>query len=122
AGTIRAGALRLRSGVGPAADLDGLGIPVVADLPVGRHYMDQPASLVLHTTTPGKLGATEPAVSVILAARSGGRQDGPPDLHVLPTLITGVAGPSQKGSAISINVAVPRTEDDPLGRLPLASP
>ena len=121
AGTIGTGALLLRSGVGPAADLDGLGIPVVADLPVGRHYMDQPASLVLHTTTPGKLGATEPAVSVILAARSGGRQDGPPDLHVLPTLITGVVGPSEKGRAISINVAVPRPEDDSRGRLTLAS-
>jgi len=121
AGTIGSGALLLRSGVGPAADLDGLAIPVVADLPVGRHYMDQPASLVLHATTPGKLGATEPAVSVILAARSGGRRDGPPDLHVLPTLITGVVGPSEKGRAISINVAVPRPEDDSRGRLTLAS-
>ena len=63
AGTIGSGALLLRSGVGPAADLDGLGIPVVADLPVGQHYMEQPASLVLHATTPGKLGATEPASS-----------------------------------------------------------
>ena len=84
AGTLGSAALLLRSGVGPAADLDGLGIPVVADLPVGQHYMDQPASLVLHATTPGKLGGTEPPVSVILVARSGGRQDGPPDLHVAP--------------------------------------
>jgi hypothetical protein len=91
------------------------------DLPVGRHYMDQPASLVLHATKQGKLGANEPAVSVILAARSGGRQDGPPDLHVVPTLITGVVGPSEKGRAISINVAVPRPEDDSRGRLTLAS-
>ena len=121
AGTIGSGALLLRSGVGPAADLAGLGIPVVADLPVGRHYMDQPASLVLHATTPEKLGATEPPVSVILVARSGGRQDGPPDLHVLPTLIAGVVGPSEKGTAISINVAVPRPEDDSRGRLTLAS-
>src|SRR6266550_2801191 len=121
AGTIGSGALLLRSGVGPAADLAGLGIPVVAGLPVGRYYMDQPASLVLHATTPGKLGGTEPPVSVILVARSGGRQDGPPDLHVLPTLITGVVGPSEKGTAISINVAVPRPEDDSRGRLTLAS-
>jgi choline dehydrogenase len=121
AGTIGTGALLLRSGVGPAADLAGLHIPVVADLPVGRHYMDQPASLVLYATTPEKLGASEPAVSVILAARSGGRQDGPPDLHVLPTLMAGVVGPSEKGRAISINVAVPRPEDDSRGRLTLAS-
>jgi choline dehydrogenase len=69
AGTFGSAALLLRSGVGPAADLAGLGIPVVADLPVGQHYMEQPASLVLHATTPGKLGGIEPPVSMILAAR-----------------------------------------------------
>jgi len=121
AGTLGSAALLLRSGIGPAADLDGLGIPVVADLPVGQHYMEQPANLVLHATTPGKLGGTEPPVSVLLAARSGGRRDGPPDLHVVPTHITGVVGPSEKGTAVSINVAVPRPEDDSRGRLTLAS-
>jgi choline dehydrogenase len=92
AGTIGSPTLLLRSGIGPAADLAGLGIPVVADLPVGRHYMEQPASLLLHATTPGKLGATKPPVSLILAARSGGRQDGPPDLHVFPTYMTASSG------------------------------
>jgi len=121
AGTLGSAAILLRSGIGPTADLAGLGIPVVADLPVGQHYMEQPASLVLHATTPGKLDGTEPPVSVILVARSGRRQDGPPDLHVLPTLIAGVVGPSEKGTAISINVAVPRPEDDSRGRLTLAS-
>jgi choline dehydrogenase len=122
AGTLGSAAILLRSGIGPTADLAGLGIPVVADLPVGQHYMEQPASLVLHATTPGKLDGTEPPVSVILVARSGGRQDGPPDLHVVPTThIAGVVGPSEKGTAISINVAVPRPEDDSRGRLTLAS-
>ena len=97
AGTLGSAALLLRSGIGPAADLAGLGIPVVADLPVGQHYMEQPASLVLHATTPGKLGGTEPPVSVVLAARSGGRQDGPPDLHVVPTHIAGVVGCLREG-------------------------
>ena len=121
AGTLGSAALLLRSGVGPAADLAGLGIPVVADLPVGQHYMEQPAQLVLHATTPGKLGGTEPPVSVELAARSGGRQDGPPDLHVVPTHVAGVSGGFNNGTAISINVAVPRPEDDSRGRLTLAS-
>ena len=114
AGTLGSAAILLRSGIGPAADLAGLGISIVADLPVGRHYMEQPASVLLHATTPGKLGGTEPPVSVLLAARSGGRQDGPPDLHVVPTHVTGVVGPSEKGTAVSINVAVPRPEDDSL--------
>jgi len=121
AGTLGSAAMLLRSGIGPTADLAGLGVPVVADLPVGRHYMEQPANLVLHATTPGKIGATEPVASVLLAARSGGRLDGPPDLHVVPTHIAGVAGASEKGTAISINVAVSRPEDDSRGRLTLAS-
>jgi choline dehydrogenase len=121
AGTLGSAAMLLRSGIGPTADLAGLGVPVVADLPVGRHYMEQPANLVLHATTPGKIGATEPVASVLLAARSGGRLDGPPDLHVVPTHIAGVAGASEKGTAISINVVVSRPEDDSRGRLTLAS-
>jgi choline dehydrogenase len=121
AGTIGSGAVLLRSGIGPAADLAGLGIPLVADLPVGRQYMEQPASVLLHATTPGKLRGTEPPVSVLLVARSGGRQDGPPDLHVLPTHIAGVVGSASKGTVVSVNVAVPRPEDEPRGRLTLAS-
>jgi choline dehydrogenase len=120
AGTFGSAAILLRSGIGPALDLQGLGIPVVADLPVGRNYMDQPAMPVLHATTPAKLGRTEPPASVILVARSGGRQDGPPDLHVLPTHLAGVTG-AEKGSTISVNVAVPRPEDDSRGRVTLAS-
>ena len=49
AGTIGSGALLLRSRWGPAANIDGLGIPVVADLPVGRHYIDQPAQVSFRT-------------------------------------------------------------------------
>jgi choline dehydrogenase len=120
AGTFGSAAILLRSGIGPAPDLQGLGIPVVADLPVGRHYMEQPTMPVLHATTSAKLGRSEPPASVILVARSGGRQDGPPDLHVLPTHLAGVTG-AEKGSIISINAAVPRPEDDSRGRVTLAS-
>ncbi|MCK8783161.1 GMC family oxidoreductase [Roseomonas sp. NAR14] len=51
AGAIHSPAILWRSGIGPAAALQGLGIPVLADLPaVGRHLMDHPilrASLAL---------------------------------------------------------------------------
>ena len=68
----------------------------------------------------GKIGVNELTVSVELAARSGGREDGPPDLHVVPTHVAGVWW-SNKGTTISINVAVPRPEDDSRGRITLAS-
>ena len=52
AGAIHSPAMLMRSGIGPAAHLAGLGIPVVRDLPaVGRNLMDHPvlrASMVLH--------------------------------------------------------------------------
>lgn len=42
AGAIGSPHLLLLSGVGPRADLDALGIPVVADLPVGVAFADHP--------------------------------------------------------------------------------
>jgi len=43
AGAVHSPAILLRSGLGPAAELSALGIPVVRDLPdVGRHFMDHP--------------------------------------------------------------------------------
>jgi 5-(hydroxymethyl)furfural/furfural oxidase len=40
AGAIHSPALLLRSGIGPAADLNPLGIPVLADLPVGQNLQN----------------------------------------------------------------------------------
>ena len=43
AGAIHSPAILLRSGLGPAEDLQALGIPVIADLPhVGQNFMDHP--------------------------------------------------------------------------------
>jgi 5-(hydroxymethyl)furfural/furfural oxidase len=47
AGAIHSPALLLRSGIGPAADLAALNIPLVADLPgVGRNLMEHPSIAV----------------------------------------------------------------------------
>jgi choline dehydrogenase-like flavoprotein len=48
AGAIDTPRLLLLSGIGPAADLERLGIPVRQDLPgVGEHLLDHPESLIL---------------------------------------------------------------------------
>ena len=44
-GSYASPAILMRSGVGPAAELQALGITVVADLPVGQHLQDQPLLL-----------------------------------------------------------------------------
>ncbi|MEZ0050724.1 choline dehydrogenase [Mycobacterium sp. MAA66] len=46
AGAIDSAHLLLRSGIGPADELAGCGVPVVADLPVGRWCADHPEWLV----------------------------------------------------------------------------
>ncbi len=48
AGVYGSPAVLLRSGVGPKAHLEGLGIPVVADLPVGERLQDQPMFTVAY--------------------------------------------------------------------------
>jgi choline dehydrogenase-like flavoprotein len=46
AGAVHSPTILLRSGVGPAGDLQDLGIDVVADLPVGRGLQDHPLMLL----------------------------------------------------------------------------
>lgn len=52
AGAIGTAAILLRSGVGPEAQLSRHGIPVIADLPVGKFLMDQP-NVYLQVATRG---------------------------------------------------------------------
>ncbi|MBA0054246.1 oxidoreductase [Streptomyces sp. AJS327] len=51
AGAVDTPRLLLHSGIGPATDLEALGIPVVADLPgVGENLLDHPESVVVWET------------------------------------------------------------------------
>ena len=60
-GTYGSPAILLRSGVGPADDLAALGIGVVADLPVGRRFQDQPGYYNAYALAPGHLEMTRPS-------------------------------------------------------------
>ncbi len=60
AGVYGSPSILLRSGIGPAGHLEGLGIPVVVDLPVGERLQDQPMftlSYVLSRDAPDRLPA-----------------------------------------------------------------
>ncbi len=46
AGAIHSPAIMQRSGIGPAAHLRALGIPVVADLPAGDNFIDHPVAVL----------------------------------------------------------------------------
>ncbi|MFB4393605.1 MULTISPECIES: GMC family oxidoreductase [unclassified Pseudomonas] len=82
AGTYGSAAILLRSGIGPAADLQALDIPIAADLPVGQRLQEHPFFYTIWAARPERLGLPIPPVGAILWAKSskGGPNDG--DLHV----------------------------------------
>lgn len=61
AGAIHSPTILLRSGIGPAAEIADLGLPVVADLPgVGRNLMEHP-SIAVSTFLPPSARVRDPA-------------------------------------------------------------
>jgi len=112
AGAYGSPAILLRSGIGPAAHLRELDIPIAVDLPgVGANLVDHPLVAVDLPAAPGRRG---PALPVMLTMRSTlvGTSD-PPDLHLfvagpfdapsLPSgaifgIVTGLLAPRSRGS------------------------
>jgi choline dehydrogenase len=81
AGTYASPAILLRSGIGPAAQLRELDIPIAANLPgVGANLVDHPLVAVDLPVAPGGRG---PALQMVLTMRSAlaGPED-PPDLQL----------------------------------------
>jgi choline dehydrogenase len=117
AGAYGSPAILLRSGVGPAGDLAGLGIPVVADLPVGRRLQDHPFFYNAYALKADALDM-EPVVGALLWTHSSEAQDGELDLHITAThLMPGEHSPT--GGAIVLAIAVVRPESR--GTLKLSS-
>jgi choline dehydrogenase-like flavoprotein len=123
AGAIDTPRLLLLSGIGPAADLEKLGIPVRADLPgVGAHLIDHPESIVLwEASRPIPPMSAMDCDAGLFVRRDTG--DDRPDLmfHLYQMPFTfnterlGYAVPAH-GFAMTPNVPRPRSE----GRLTLA--
>ncbi|MFC8520588.1 GMC family oxidoreductase [Streptomyces sp. NPDC057257] len=108
AGTYGSPAILLRSGVGPAVDLRGLGIDVVADLPVGRRLQDHPFFHVLFALTPDHQAMTS-AFAAHLWLASPEALPGELDLAVVGThLLDGSFSPS--GGAMVLAAALTRPE------------
>jgi choline dehydrogenase len=112
AGAYASPAVLLRSGIGPAADLNRHGIPQVAELPgVGANLIDHPLVAVDLPAAPGYSG---PRFQTLLTVRSSrAAPDGPPDLHLFPAgpfddpaspsgavfgIVTGLLSPQSRGS------------------------
>jgi choline dehydrogenase len=102
----------LRSGIGPARDLEALGIPVVyANDAVGRNMRDHPLSTVAFGASPALRDASPPLQTLVHYASSGSRNDGELDLH----LVLFTIDPTQ----VFVGIALLRPYS--VGRIELAS-
>ena len=94
AGAYGSPAVLLRSGIGPAVQLERLGIGVVEDLPVGVGLADHPGVGIGWAPVAAHLPEGGPAFAMSVVVR--GRSDSCPadtwDLHVLPWLEEGEDG------------------------------
>ena len=115
AGAVGSPHLLLLSGVGPAGQLESLGIPVVQDIPgVGRNLKDHPKVYVTWEVgdgfvAPSNRGAGGAALR-LTAPGSHLRND-------LGISLSGPAAPRGKGTAPGLQAQGPRAEgEDPAGR------
>jgi choline dehydrogenase len=117
AGSYGSAAILLRSGIGPARDLAGLGIGVVADLPVGQRLQDQPVYHGLYALR-AEAGARTPAAGAFIRTASSQAHGDELDLLISAAHLND-PGLSPTGGAIVLAVSVVRPESR--GRLRLRS-
>ena len=117
AGTFGSPAILMRSGVGPSAHLESLGISVVADLPVGRRLLDHPIYYNVYALKTA-WRSMSPAAGALVWTHSKSAKACEPDLHISATHFFDPAN-SPTGAAIVLAsaVVVPRS----VGSLQLAS-
>jgi choline dehydrogenase-like flavoprotein len=108
AGTLHSPAILLRSGIGPAADLRALGIPVMADLPgVGRNLCDHPVAFLFLGLRPEARAPSpqERIVNVCLRYSSGLPSTGRNDMLAFPlNLMAGFVEPGLELGALFVSV------------------
>jgi choline dehydrogenase len=66
AGAIHSPALLVRSGIGPREVLERLGVPVIADLPVGARLLDHPGTLIALVAREGTGSFDHPMIQTAL--------------------------------------------------------
>src|SRR3984957_2360765 len=120
AGSYGSAPILLRSGIGPARDLAGLGIEVVADLPVGQRLQDQPVYHGLYALK-AEAGAKSPAAGAFIRTASSQAQGEELDLLISAAHIND-PGSSATGGAIVLAVSVVRPESRGSLRLRSADP
>lgn len=118
AGAYGSAAILLRSGIGPAKDLAALGIPLLADLPVGQRLKDHPFYYNAYAAKPETIGAQSPAIGAKLWTRSTLAKPGELDLHITAThLFPHELSPTGVGFVLAVALTLPQS----VGKFRLAS-
>jgi choline dehydrogenase len=120
AGSYGSAPILLRSGIGPARELAGLGIEVVADLPVGQRLQDQPVYHGLYALKP-EAGARSPAAGAFIRTASSQAHGEELDLLISAAHLND-PGRNPTGGAIVLAVSVVRPESRGSLRLRSADP
>lgn len=116
AGVYGSPAILMRSGIGPAGDLEKLGIYPVADLPVGKRLCDHPFYYNTYALT-AEAGAMHPARAATIWTRSAEAIDDGLDLQVTASNFSGAESPTGRGLTLAVAVTVPGS----VGRIALRS-
>ncbi len=66
AGSIATPGILTRSGIGPRARLERLGVEVIVDAPVGQHLMDHPGAALIMVPKPGVADAAHPLIQTTM--------------------------------------------------------
>ncbi|MEA1648002.1 GMC family oxidoreductase N-terminal domain-containing protein [Nitrospirillum sp. BR 11164] len=117
AGTYGSPAILMRSGIGPAAHLKDLGIPVLLDAPVGERLKEHPFYYNVYALKPEVNGMT-PVAGAIIWTRSSEAGEDELDLHISGTHIFDPAlSPTGGAIVLACAVTLPRSN----GSIRLAS-
>jgi choline dehydrogenase len=117
-GTYGTAPILLRSGIGPKKDLTGLGIALVADLPVGENLIEHPFYYNAYAADPKSIGRQTPAIAVKVWTKSSFAKEGELDIHITATH---QLPPDQSPTGVGFVLAVALTNPKSRGTVKLAS-
>jgi choline dehydrogenase len=118
AGVYGSAAVLLRSGIGPAADLRDIGIPVLVDLPVGQRLQDHPYYSNTYAARSDRIGEQVPVVGAIAWVASSKAGEGELDIHITATHLF---DPAKSPTHVGFELAVAMVRPKSIGSLKLAS-
>ncbi len=116
-GAYGSAAILLRSGIGPAEDLESLGIPVVKDLPVGQHLAEHPIYFNAYSIDPKEAGKMEPVIGSIVWSHSSKAKPGELDIHIS---VSHLYDPKKSPTGAGVVLAVSLTRPESFGTVKLS--